>query len=66
MRPKLSVGVGFRFLFPQLDRFVLRGDVGFPLPPRDAGVAPVGFYLAFQQAFGLDTISGPPGGALGQ
>ncbi len=66
MRPKQSVGVGFRFLFPQLDRFVLRGDLGFPLPPRDAGVSPLGFYLAFQQAFGLDTISGPPGGALGQ
>ncbi len=66
LRPKQSVGVGFRFLFPQLDRFVLRGDLGFALPPRDAGVAPIGFYLAFQQAFGLDTINGPPGGALGQ
>lgn len=63
---KQSVGVGFRFLFPQLDRFVLRGDVGFPLPPRDRGVGPVGFYLAFQQAFGFDSISGPPGNALGQ
>lgn len=66
LHPKQSVGVGFRFLFPQLDRFVLRGDLGFPLPPRDAGVSAMGFYLAFQQAFGLDTISGPPGGALGQ
>jgi hypothetical protein len=63
---KHSVGVGFRFLFPQLDRFVLRGDFGFPLGTRDAGVSPLGFYFSFQQAFGFDTINGPPGGALGQ
>jgi hypothetical protein len=65
IRLKQSVGLGFRFLFPQLDRFVLRGDLGFPLV-KDPGVSAVGFYLAFQQAFGLDTIAGPPGSALGQ
>jgi hypothetical protein len=54
--PRQSVGVGFRALFPQLDRVVFRGDLGFPLqkgglPP---GVQPVSFFLAFQQAFGAD------------
>src|SRR5262249_7386142 len=65
-RAKQSAGAGFRFLFPQLDKLVLRGDFGFPLPPRDPGVAPVGFYLAFEQAFPFPGISGGPGSALGQ
>ena len=52
--PKQSVGLGFRALFPQLDRVVFRGDLGFPLqkgglPP---GVQPVSFFVAFLQAFG--------------
>ncbi|MCS6900107.1 MAG: hypothetical protein RMJ98_10690, partial [Myxococcales bacterium] len=54
--PKQSVGLGFRALFPQLDRVVFRGDLGFPLqrgglPP---GVQPVSFFVAFLQAFGED------------
>jgi hypothetical protein len=54
MDPKQSVGFGFRALFPQLDRVVFRGDLGFPLqkgglPP---GVQPVSFFVAFLQAFG--------------
>jgi hypothetical protein len=53
LRPKQSAGVGFRALFPQLDRIVFRGDLGFPLargglPP---GVNPVAFFVAFEQAF---------------
>ena len=31
---KQGAGVGIRFLAPQLDRDVLRIDLGFPLPPR--------------------------------
>jgi hypothetical protein len=65
-RAKQSVGVGFRVLFPQLDKFVLRGDIGFPLPPRDAGVSGLGFFLAFEQAFPFPAVSGGAGGALGQ
>lgn len=56
--PKQSVGLGFRALFPQLDRVVFRGDLGFPLqrgglPP---GVQPVSFFLAFLQAFGDERL----------
>jgi outer membrane protein assembly factor BamA len=53
LRLKQSAGVGFRMLFPQLDRIVFRGDLGFPLargglPP---GVSPLAFFVAFEQAF---------------
>jgi len=52
--PKQSVGLGFRALFPQLDRVVFRGDLGFPLQKGGlpSGVPPVGFFLSFLQAFG--------------
>ncbi len=58
IEPKHSVGVGVRAVFPQLERSVMRLDVGFPitagaLPP---GVTPVSFFLAFRQAFGLPTV----------
>ena len=61
LHPKHAVGVGLRALFPQIDRVVLRLDVGFPivsgaLPP---GVSPASFFLAFHQAFALDGIGGP-------
>ncbi|MBX3222645.1 MAG: hypothetical protein KF795_19150 [Labilithrix sp.] len=51
--PAHSVGAGFRIVFPQLDRSVIRGDFGFPvttggLPP---GVMPMSFYFSFGQAF---------------
>jgi hypothetical protein len=59
LHPKQAVGVGFRILFPQLDRFVLRGDVGFPMGEgaRIRGVAPAAFFIAFEQAFGVPSIS---------
>jgi hypothetical protein len=52
--PKQSAGLGFRALFPQLDRVVFRGDLGFPLqkgglPP---GVQAASFFVSFLQAFG--------------
>jgi len=47
-----SVGLGARILFPQLDRVVFRADLGFPVTrPLPAGVAPVGFFVTFGQAF---------------
>lgn len=58
LRPKQSVGVGVRMLFPQVNRSVFRFDLAFPLnrgPFPETGssvpVNPVGFYVAFDQAF---------------
>jgi hypothetical protein len=76
IKPKSSTGFGFRALFPQLDRKVFRIDIAFPLV-RAGPQGPVGFYVAFEQAFvsGLVTPPGtgpaqsilsPIGGALGQ
>lgn len=75
LRAKSSVGFGFRAVFPQLDRKVFRFDVGFPLV-RGGGDGPIGFYLAFEQAFPAAVTSrpggaaqamlNPLGGALGQ
>jgi len=75
-QPKSSMGFGIRTLFPQLDRQVFRADVAFPLV-RGGGENPVGFYVAFQQAFpprsvtapssgAAQSIISPLGGALGQ
>ena len=57
-----SAGFGMRALFPQLDRVVLRVDVGFPiaqggLPP---GVAPASFFASFEQAFPMPNVQPPP------
>src|SRR5882724_4680247 len=58
LRPKHSVGVGFRVLFPQLDRLVFRADVGVPLDERnDPAVQPFSFTVAFEQAFGVPSLS---------
>jgi hypothetical protein len=64
LHPYDSVGVGGRILFPQLDRLVLRLDVGFPMGDgaRIPGMPPASFFLALSQAFGVPTI-GPGGGA---
>ena len=52
-----SAGFGLRTLFPQVERFVLRTDVAFPLErPLPAGVAPWAFFFSFEQAFGLATV----------
>jgi hypothetical protein len=54
---KHSVGAGARVLFPQLDRSVFRLDFGFPVGLRPAGVPPMSFYFAFEQAFGVPTLT---------
>jgi hypothetical protein len=48
-----SVGFGFRAVFPQIERLVLRGDIGFPISatPLPSDVAPVSFFITFGQAF---------------
>jgi hypothetical protein len=76
IKPKSSTGFGFRGLFPQLDRKVFRIDIAFPLV-RAGTSGPVGFYVAFEQAFpssvvippssgAAQSILNPLGGALGQ
>lgn len=59
LRIKQAAGFGLRALFPQLDKLVLRVDVGFPLTP---GYAPShGFpgqiVASFGQAFPVPAIS---------
>jgi len=58
LRPKHSLGFGFRVLFPQLDRLVFRGDIGFPIDERRApGVNPFSITVAFEQAFSVPSLS---------
>lgn len=54
MSLKHGAGAGLRVLFPQLDRYVLRADVGFPVAlhgGRAPGTHPYEFVITFQQAF---------------
>jgi hypothetical protein len=58
MALKTSLGFGVRAMFPQLDRAVLRADVGFPMTP----VAGVNRYApqilaSFYQAFPMPAVS---------
>jgi hypothetical protein len=57
--PAQSVGVGLRAVFPQIDRAVLRFDVGFPI--GDDRVDPVSFFVTFGQAFKAAGIPPPLG-----
>ncbi len=59
---KSSAGLGVRGLFPQLDRKVFRIDVAFPMV-RENGAGPVGFYVAFEQAFPATVTTVPGAGA---
>ncbi len=58
MRTYQAAGLGLRVLFPQVNRVVFRGDLGFPLeaggPPP--GTSRVSFYFAFEQAFGSPVV----------
>lgn len=58
LHAKQSVGVGLRTLIPQLNRYVFRIDVAFPMkrgPFPEQGIStpvdPVGFFASFEQAF---------------
>ena len=61
-QPVSSTGFGIRTLFPQLDRQVFRADVAFPLI-RGEAQSPVGFYVAFEQAFPARSVTAPSSGA---
>lgn len=50
--PKQSVGGGLRIVFPQIDRAVLRLDLGVPIH-RAPDVDPYSFFVAFHQALEL-------------
>ncbi len=56
--PKQSVGGGLRIVFPQIDRTVLRVDVGVPVSaePRPSDVPPVSVFIAFHHAVSLPSI----------
>jgi hypothetical protein len=61
--PKQAVGGGLRIVFPQIERAVLRLDVGVPIMAgaRPSDVPPVSFFVAFHQAISLPS----PGAGLG-
>jgi hypothetical protein len=71
LHPRHSAGVGLRLVLPQIDRSVVRVDVGVPLGERPADVGRAAVFIAFNHAFPLATVSPttttPPtiGGALG-
>jgi hypothetical protein len=60
---RMSVGLGARVLFPQLERSVMRLDWGFPLEPDPSvgvdGPWPGRFVLTFRQAFPMPTVAPP-------
>ena len=53
--PKQAVGGGLRIVFPQIERAVLRLDIGVPIVAgaRPSDVPPVSFFVAFHQAISL-------------
>ena len=63
LSPKQAVGGGLRIVLPQIERAVLRFDVGVPIVSgvRPADVPPVSFFVAFHQAITLPS----PGSGLG-
>jgi hypothetical protein len=63
LRPAHTVGAGLRAVFPQIERAVLRLDVGFPIAAGalPSGVAPVSFFVAFGQAFKMAGVPAPLG-----
>jgi hypothetical protein len=72
--PMQSLGTGLRIVFPQLDRLVFRGDIGFPLgegralpfqgsPGAADRLPPVSFFITLGQAFTTPLVS--PGAGTG-
>jgi hypothetical protein len=57
--PVQGIGAGLRILFPQLDRVVFRGDIGFPVGEGRnlPGVTPVSFFVTLGQAFTTPAVS---------
>ena len=55
LAPKHGAGGGLRIVFPQIERAVLRLDVGVPIiaGARPSDVPPVSFFVAFHQAISL-------------
>jgi hypothetical protein len=63
-RPKQSMGFGLRFVFPQLDRTVLRADWGFPVTRgyREPDQFPGDIVVTFRQAFPIPDVPSKGGG----
>jgi hypothetical protein len=55
---KHGIGFGVRAVFPQANRYVLRGDWGFPLS-RGYSTWPGAVFFTFQQAFGMPQLAPP-------
>jgi hypothetical protein len=57
--PYQSLGTGLRILFPQLDRVVFRGDIGFPIGNGHGlpEVSPVSFFVTLGQAFTTPVVT---------
>jgi hypothetical protein len=61
IEPKHSVGLGLRMVLPQIERAVLRFDLGFPTerpidPSTGQAIAPAFFFIAFHQALSLPVV----------
>jgi hypothetical protein len=61
LEPRHALGVGLRMVFPQIERTVLRVDVGFPVerpidPSTGQAIAAVSFFVAFHQALSLPLV----------
>jgi hypothetical protein len=62
LHPGHSVGVGVRVVLPQIERAVIRADLGFPIGAGDLpGVAPAAFFVTFGQAFKMAGVPAPFG-----
>ena len=53
-----AAGAGLRFMMPEFDRMVLRGDWGFPLSPGYSTL-PGALFVTFEQAFSMPVLSAP-------
>lgn len=58
-----SAGAGLRVVLPQIERLVIRADVGFPMEAGGlpADVSPVSFFIGFGQAFRSSLTPAPFG-----
>jgi Omp85 superfamily domain len=61
IEPRRSLGLGLRMVLPQIERAVLRFDLGFPIdrpidPATGQPIGPASFFVAFNQALSLPVV----------
>jgi hypothetical protein len=60
VRLRQSAGIGFRCLFPEFDRMVMRVDWAFPFTPvPGTATFPGAVYVTFDQAFSMPGLNVP-------